>query len=157
MVTKDGRAKLIDLGLSRKIVQHLARGTTSQAGIYGTALYISPEACDGRGIGTLSEEAQLKCDVYSFGLLAFEVFSLTSVSRLGLPEPAHRHEPPTIPPGLCSAVESQLIRECCDPDAARRLPMTEASTRQCGAGQGGAGRCAARRGAAGRALISEHS
>ena len=73
MITRDGRAKLLDFGLAKLIERQpdeptlTAMGTRSGV-IVGTAAYMSPEQAQGRPVTARS-------DVFSFGLLLYEMLA----------------------------------------------------------------------------------
>lgn len=66
-VTPEGEAKLLDFGLARQVAAGEANLTQSSERI-GTAYYMSPEQHRG-------EDLDARSDIYSFGILAYELFS----------------------------------------------------------------------------------
>ncbi len=65
-VTPDGEAKLLDFGLARQVAG--AAELTQSSERIGTAYYMSPEQHRG-------EDLDARSDIYSFGILAYELFS----------------------------------------------------------------------------------
>ena len=71
LISDDGEVKLVDFGLVRAIAE---AGITATSVILGTASYLSPEQVIGSEVGPRS-------DVYSAGLLAFELLTGTTPFR----------------------------------------------------------------------------
>lgn len=95
VVTPDGRAKLIDMGLARSMEPHSVHGGVTQSGMtLGTFDYISPEqAIDPRA-------ADVRSDIYSLGCTFYHAFS----GQIPVPEGnaarklhAHQSEQPLDP------------------------------------------------------------
>jgi len=95
IITPDGRAKLIDMGLARQIDLNSANGGVTQSGVtLGTFDYISPEqALDPR-------RADVRSDLYSLGCAFYHALT----GRPPVPEgtaakklQAHQHEAPIDP------------------------------------------------------------
>lgn len=95
----DGRPKIVDFGLAR-----LADTSGQTQGFTGTPLYMSPEMTDGREITTRS-------DVYSLGVMLFEVFTGQppfkgdTLMRLAM---LHSNEPPPRPSSIRAEVPAGL-------------------------------------------------
>ena len=113
LVTDDGRVKLADFGLAR--FSEMDRDVTRTAGLVGTVAYMSPEQANGVEAGPAS-------DVFSFGILAYEL--LTGERPFTGPGPAAvitaiasgRHVPltearPGVPPDVAAVVERCLEKE----------------------------------------------
>ncbi len=125
LFSKDGRAKLIDLGF------------TAPAGIAfeeksGTLSTMSPEQCEGRRLGPAA-------DIYSFGVVLFEVFtgSLPFAVGRGQRDPTmaarrtseliqkHVHDPPPRPSEVARDLPEGLepiILRCLEKSPERRYP-----------------------------------
>lgn len=71
LISDDGEVKLVDFGLVRAIAE---AGITATSVILGTASYLSPEQVIGSEIGPRS-------DVYSAGIMAFELLTGTTPFR----------------------------------------------------------------------------
>jgi serine/threonine-protein kinase len=71
LISEDGEVKLVDFGLVRAIAE---AGITATSVILGTASYLSPEQVIGDLVGPRS-------DVYSAGLMAFELLTGTTPFR----------------------------------------------------------------------------
>ncbi len=99
-----GRPKLADFGLAR-----LSDATATTVGFSGTPQYMSPEMADGRELTT-------KSDVYSLGILLFEIFtgrrpfSADTLVRMVM---LHQQEAPPSPrafrPDLPEAIEQVIL------------------------------------------------
>jgi len=98
MLTDDGRLKVLDFGLASDIDEGTVHHsfdvpgprldhdteeslTMQSGGILGTLRYMSPEQARGETTGASS-------DMYSLGMILFEMFAETSVYEEGLPLPA---------------------------------------------------------------------
>jgi serine/threonine protein kinase/Tfp pilus assembly protein PilF len=74
MITKDGRAKLLDFGLAKLAEPAMALGNETASLSYatgtlvGTPAYMSPEQVEGRKLDA-------RTDVFSYGLVLYEMFS----------------------------------------------------------------------------------
>jgi pimeloyl-ACP methyl ester carboxylesterase len=66
LVSDDGRVKLGDFGLAR--FRERDRDVTRTVGVLGTVFYMSPEQANGEEVGPAS-------DVFSFGVLAYELLT----------------------------------------------------------------------------------
>jgi hypothetical protein len=116
MIAKDGTVKLMDFGIARQLVQ-TAIGTSN---IVGTAAYMSPEQIKG-------ETADARTDIYSLGLVMYELFSgrpafqgnspaeivLKQVQEM--PVPFNQIEP-NLPPFI-----SDIILKCIDKKPSKRF------------------------------------
>ncbi|MBX9578936.1 MAG: serine/threonine protein kinase, partial [Gemmataceae bacterium] len=106
IVTPDGRAKIVDMGLARHLEGGSVNGGVTQSGVtLGTFDYISPEqALDPR-------RADVRSDIYSLGCTFYHALT----GRPPVPEGtaakklhAHQHEAPLDPRELNPAVPDDL-------------------------------------------------
>jgi eukaryotic-like serine/threonine-protein kinase len=73
IVTRDGRAKVLDFGLAKLLERAPSEETMSALGtrpglIMGTSAYMSPEQAEGRGVDARS-------DIFSFGAVLYEMLT----------------------------------------------------------------------------------
>ncbi len=106
LITPDGRAKIVDMGLARHLEGQTFNGGVTQSGVtLGTFDYISPEqALDPR-------RADIRSDIYSLGCAFYHALT----GRPPVPEGtaakklhAHEHDFPTDPRDLNPAVSDGL-------------------------------------------------
>lgn len=106
LITPDGRAKIVDMGLARHLEGQSVNGGVTQSGVtLGTFDYISPEqALDPR-------RADIRSDIYSLGCAFYHALT----GRPPVPEgtaakklQAHQHDQPTDPRDLNPAVGDAL-------------------------------------------------
>ncbi len=113
LLTRDGGVKILDFGLA-KLVSDSAGQTMTQAGqAIGTVLYMSPEQLRGEPVDSRS-------DLWSFGVVAYEIFagtspfqtgsSATTIARILNDEPPSLARVPGIPSWLARLV-SRLLRK----------------------------------------------
>ncbi|MFN0166019.1 MAG: protein kinase domain-containing protein, partial [Bryobacteraceae bacterium] len=122
MVTAEGRVKLLDFGLARRVA--LAEGTTASltvpGTVAGTPAYMSPEQAEGK-------KTDHRSDVFSFGVVLYEMLTghrafagQTTLALLA----AVLHEEPQPVRKIVPAVPRELERLvalCIKKDPARRL------------------------------------
>jgi Protein kinase domain len=106
LITPDGRAKIVDMGLARHLEGQSVNGGVTQSGVtLGTFDYISPEqALDPR-------RADIRSDLYSLGCAFYHALT----GRPPVPEgtaakklQAHQHDQPTDPRDLNPAIGDAL-------------------------------------------------
>lgn len=106
LITPDGRAKIVDMGLARQLDAELVNGAVTQSGVtLGTFDYISPEqALDPR-------RADARSDIYSLGCTFYHALT----GRPPVPEGtaarklrAHQNDAPLDPRELNPAVPDEL-------------------------------------------------
>lgn len=122
MVTPDGQAKLMDLGLA---LPPEAKRVTAAGMIIGTPAYLSPEQAQGQAL-------DFRTDIYSFGVVLFESatgqlpFNQDDIQALLLQHvreaaPSPRVINPAIPPEL-----DAIILKSLEKSPARRFPTAGA-------------------------------
>jgi len=122
MVTRDGRAKILDFGLARYQPRSgsapEATMTVTQPGlVMGTAGYMSPEQVTGSTAGAQS-------DIFSLGIILYEMLSgklaferTTSVETMSA---ILRDEPADLPANVPPAV-AQIVSRCLEKEPSRRF------------------------------------
>jgi len=111
------RVKVLDFGLARSVAVQ-ATTLTGPGTIFGTPVYMSPEAIAGREVGP-------SADLYALGLILYEM--LTGQKAFERPAveavfTAHLVEPPPALPPAHSRALAELVRRLLEKDPARRLP-----------------------------------
>ncbi len=118
IVTKDKHAKFLDVGLSPAALSALMASKPA-AGAVGSLEYTAPEAESPPAREKMSPLEQALCDVYSFGLIALEVWTLKGMHEIcanaGLP----RRRALGVLPGL-SKEQEEFVRTCCKKDPRER-------------------------------------
>ena len=130
VITPDGKAKIIDMGLARQQGLHSVNGGVTQSGMtLGTFDYISPEqALDPRSVDVRSDIYSLGCAFYHALTGRPPVPEGTAAKKLH----AHQHEPPTdprqlnprVPDALAVVLSCMMVK-----DRARRYASPEALIR----------------------------
>src|SRR5271168_3997202 len=123
MVTPDGRVKILDFGLARRIKPRVAPmseddktvtlATTTQPGtVVGTAGYMSPEQICG-------EEVDHRSDIFSAGLVLYKMASGVKAFRgrtaIEVMSAVLKDEPPKLPSGGAAAL-NRVIQRCMEKD-----------------------------------------
>jgi tetratricopeptide (TPR) repeat protein len=113
MLSKNGEVKILDFGLAR-MVEEVTREVSK---VMGTPAYMSPEQIQGRDLDNRS-------DIYSLGVVLFEIFT----GQLPFPEGdfgyQHVHTPPPDPRSITPHIPgtiSRIILRCMEKDRDRRF------------------------------------
>lgn len=129
MLDEDGWAVVTDFGIAK--VENQSELTKTGSAV-GTPYYMSPEQCNGKGVGPASDQ-------YSLGIVAYEMLtgrvpfpgpSIMDVMRshfLEQPPPIEKHRPD------CPATMSRAILRMLAKDPADRFPTVDEAIRAIGA------------------------
>lgn len=125
LVTREGRAKVIDFGVARFVDPHaaLADAATSPGQIVGTLQYMSPEQ-----LGGDTNALDVRTDVYALGVVLFELLTGQlpyDVTKSGVYEAARtiREQPPRRPSSCDRGLRGDLeviILKCLEKEPGRR-------------------------------------
>jgi serine/threonine protein kinase len=124
MVTRDGRAKVLDFGLAKQIVPHIPGSdetqfmTRTQPGaVVGTAGYMSPEQVRG-------EPVDARGDIFSFGMVIYECLSgkppFERPTAVEVMTAILREDPPELPETVAPALR-QIVAHCLEKEPDRRF------------------------------------
>ncbi len=122
MLTDHQRAKIIDFGLACNIRENVR--SFDPEGNYGTRHYAPPDAATEAQINALAPALRLKCDVYSFGIVAVETMAPAS-----LPSDLSSRTPEDRRAAIRKACEGFTARQrsvflaCCEERSADRPTM----------------------------------
>ena len=127
LIADEGTVKVVDFGIARHTEDELESTQLTREGqMVGTPLYMAPEQMFG-------EPADARCDQFSWGVMAFELFSgglpwSPQGGVLTFVESVHRQPPRElvalggdVPRGVATVVERAIAR-----DAAQRHPSMDA-------------------------------
>lgn len=117
MLTRDGRAKILDFGLAQRAPGSTDATLTAAGTVMGTAGYMSPEQVRG-------ESVDARSDIFSFGALVYELLAAkrafdgpTAVEAMNA---ALKDDPPELPDAVPAGVR-ELIRACLEKDKEQRF------------------------------------
>ena len=126
MLTRDGRAKILDFGLAKQVTQRtpgsdeteLVTRTTPGA-VLGTAGYMSPEQVRGEAVDGRS-------DIFSFGLVLYECLAgqppFERPTSVELMTAILREDPPELPETVVPALR-QIVSHCLEKEPDRRFRL----------------------------------
>ncbi len=121
MLTRDGRAKILDFGLARQERAHGVDSTTMEAShpgmIMGTPGYMSPEQ-------VRSESTDARSDIFSLGVILYEMASgkpaFRGTSSVEVMNSVLKDEPPELPPASPPALD-RVVRRSIEKQPERRF------------------------------------
>jgi Tol biopolymer transport system component len=126
MLTRDGRAKVLDFGLAKQITNAAAADDsdatklltrTSPGAILGTTAYMSPEQ-------VMAGELDGRSDIFSFGLVLHESLTGQQTFRRATPVEVMtailREDPPELPETIAPALR-QIVAHCLEKEPERRF------------------------------------
>jgi serine/threonine protein kinase len=119
MVTRDGRAKILDFGLARRSAAPGPDDTTrTEPGtVMGTVGYMSPEQVRG-------QEADYRSDIFSFGAVLYEILAkrraFAGETGAEVMTAILKEDPPELPAAIPAALR-EIVRHCLEKDPADRF------------------------------------
>src|SRR5690606_6267804 len=101
MITDRSRVKITDFGIAKLLTEHQTKVGTL---VMGTPLYMSPEQIEGGRIDH-------RCDIYSLGIMLYEMVMGCPPFNEGNIEYQHVHAPvPEITVGISDRLRSIILR-----------------------------------------------
>jgi Tol biopolymer transport system component/predicted Ser/Thr protein kinase len=118
IVTRDGRAKILDFGLSRQYAGAAVDVTQTLPGtVMGTVGYMSPEQVRG-------QEADHRSDIFSFGAMLYEMLAgrraFTADTSAEIMTAILKQDPPDLPAGLPAGC-ADIVRHCLEKEPEARF------------------------------------
>lgn len=125
LITKNGNAKLADLGIAVRTALGGPLTTGEKSEFWGTPAYLAPEVIEGYGTN------DPRADLYSLGATLFEFLTGQPPFAADSPQEVLRLQVLAAPPDLrvvCPGVSPQtatLVRKLLDKDPAKRFPNAQ--------------------------------
>ncbi|MCC6545546.1 molecular chaperone DnaK [Candidatus Sumerlaeota bacterium] len=116
MITKQNNVKVTDFGIAKMLKSD--DSTKSGTAIIGTPLYMAPEQITGEGVDPRS-------DIYSLGIMMYELVSGHPPFYLGNIEYHHIHTPPPPLPDKVSPMLRRVIMRCVEKSPANRYQSVD--------------------------------
>ncbi|MEO8376446.1 MAG: Hsp70 family protein, partial [Candidatus Sumerlaeota bacterium] len=116
MITKQNNVKVTDFGIAK--ILHGEDSTKSGTAVIGTPLYMAPEQITGEGVDARS-------DIYSLGIMMYELVSGHPPFYLGNIEYHHIHTPPPPLPDKVSPTLRRVIMRCIEKSASNRYQSVD--------------------------------
>ena len=124
MLTRDGRAKVLDFGLAKQVTRRKPGSDETQSftrtmpgAVLGTAGYMSPEQVRGEAVDARS-------DIFSFGLVLYECLSgrppFERPTGVEVMTAILREDPPELPETVAPALR-QIVVHCLEKEPDRRF------------------------------------
>jgi serine/threonine-protein kinase len=115
MTTERGQVKITDFGIAKLLTDHQTKAGTA---IMGTPLYMAPEQIEGARIDH-------RCDIYSLGIMLYEMVTGTPPFHEGNIEYQHIHTAPAEINAGISAKLRRIIMRCIEKKPANRFHSVE--------------------------------
>jgi tetratricopeptide (TPR) repeat protein/tRNA A-37 threonylcarbamoyl transferase component Bud32 len=124
MITPEGRAKILDFGLAKRIEgPELEQATlsrmslTAEGSITGTFPYLAPELLHGN-------PADVRSDIWAFGVVLYQMvsgkFPFEGRTGFALTTSILRDPPPPLPPGVAADLRD-ITRKCLEKEPGKRF------------------------------------
>ena len=125
IITPEGRAKVLDFGLAKRLVETESEATTltaasltAQGAVVGTLTYMAPEQLKGR-------PADARSDVWALGVVLYEMASgvrpFAGQTGYELSSAILNHPPPPLPADVPPPLAA-IVERCLAKDPAQRYP-----------------------------------
>lgn len=117
MISKENTVKLMDFGLAKV----LGEATAARTAVSGTPYYMSPEQ-------TLGSDIDHRTDIYSFGVMLFELLTGRVPFKEGNVAYHHLHTPPPAPKTLRSDIPpalEKIVLKCLEKDKEKRYQSAD--------------------------------
>lgn len=116
MITTDNNVKITDFGIAKILKSD--DSTKSGTAVIGTPLYMAPEQITGEGVDA-------RTDIYSLGIMMYELISGHPPFYLGNIEYHHIHTaPPQLPENISETLQNVIMR-CVEKDPDKRFQCVD--------------------------------